>query len=767
MPKPKKVNKDDEAPKKRGNQGDFKGKRLTWLEARVDEYRGHSANKTLQTADWWTGLWADYWQTFPDWRQPTDSDAPVPDLDLDGFVASQGASSESGAVPIGPETEDAATLKAREAMEKTAMEAKKTAKMAEIEAKIKRWFGYRRNSSKSGKNPFDKWLVQLKHLDDRQPKRLHDYQVYMQDEDNNARINEEFKDRYPDKVGARNSIKWRAQIARDLLEEEGEEIKEEYRKRAEEEHQEAMAEYKAGVTVEGESDVEVQRRARELLIPTVQPLLNALREITGYHLTLIAGTTKEGVVDVRSAHSGQTARGKDFTAWNPASYKNNIVNNFLLYLAEADVAPVGPAPSASAPPPPDPAPAPQPLKPTSTPVPSPAPAPPPLNPSSAPVPSPAPAGAPPPPNPAPAPAPAPLNPASASASASAPPTPQQEDSEAMDEDEDDVFGGLKVGSPLRRQVGGMEGEARDSRIWAIKRMSQYDRNREANIIGTREKLSELGIADDLKTLLDELRGTKRQAGEGSKGSARKTKRAKKKKGDDDDFEAESGEEDDDGPQDEDENEDPPRQPSPTPAAKHQTRGKGKKLGKAARTPQTSLTEDGTPKWGADARVRLQSGGGGVDWEYVVGAWWEAELAASFSGPAKGQSVSLRPPQVSKWVGRGRTGDPSPPLVDLYEFATQWWRWWCALNPEWRRGGGPTGGRLHRTDGDWGGTMQAGPNGFLNVLMCLRWWRDAIKSNEPQLVHAWDEAVADVRWAVQHTWKVPPAAEGGGAGTGTA
>lgn len=38
----------------------------------------------------------------------------------------------------------------------------------------------------------------------------------------------------------------------------------------------------------------------------------------------------------------------------------------------------------------------------------------------------------------------------------------------------------------------------------------------------------------------------------------------------------------------------------------------------------------------------------------------------------------------------------------------------------------------------------GQNGFLNILMCLKWWRDALDVESPD----WEEAVNDVTWVLQ-------------------
>ncbi|KAJ7838440.1 hypothetical protein B0H13DRAFT_1643265 [Mycena leptocephala] len=157
-------------------------------------------------------------------------------------------------------------------------------------------------------------------------------------------------------------------------------------------------------------------------------------------------------------------------------------------------------------------------------------------------------------------------------------------------------------------------------------------------------------------------------------------------------------------------------------------------------------ENGVPKWAADARDLLRDGPGGAVWDGVLEEWWKHEEAAAFTGPPKGQQPKSRPKQVQGWIARARTGGPNPALIDVFAFASQWWTWWKALNPEWRRDGAVNGERLARSgEGEWGPIVQTGPNGFLNVLICLRWWRDVINAGE---MGAWEEALNDIKWVLE-------------------
>jgi hypothetical protein len=81
----------------------------------------------------------------------------------------------------------------------------------------------------------------------------------MQDEEKNAEINTVFAERHPELVKTKNTITYRSAIAHELFEAEDKEIKVEFRLKAEEDHKEAMEEYKGGV--DGNPDLEDDERA--------------------------------------------------------------------------------------------------------------------------------------------------------------------------------------------------------------------------------------------------------------------------------------------------------------------------------------------------------------------------------------------------------------------------------------------------------------------------------------------------------------------------
>ncbi|KAJ7462649.1 hypothetical protein B0H11DRAFT_1735123, partial [Mycena galericulata] len=106
---------------------------------------------------------------------------------------------------------------------------------------------------------------------------------------------------------------------------------------------------------------------------------------------------------------------------------------------------------------------------------------------------------------------------------------------------------------------------------------------------------------------------------------------------------------------------------------------------------------------------------------------------------KGHPAKKRPTEIGDWVQRARIKPPA--IAEPEEFGKQWWVWWIDINPAWRRTGTPM---LRDRDGPWGCMDYYGQNAFLNVLMGLKWWRDALGKASKE----WEEGVEDVTWVLQ-------------------
>ncbi|KAJ7886939.1 hypothetical protein B0H13DRAFT_1627717, partial [Mycena leptocephala] len=111
---------------------------------------------------------------------------------------------------------------------------------------------------------------------------------------------------------------------------------------------------------------------------------------------------------------------------------------------------------------------------------------------------------------------------------------------------------------------------------------------------------------------------------------------------------------------------------------------------------------------------------------------------------KAMGSKKRPTQVKEWVGRAHKASYTPYIADAAQFGRQWEAWWIEINPMWRQTDLPMG---RFTDGAWDTLDVPGRNGFLNILMCLKWWGDMLGPEEAEKSKEWMEAVTDVTWAL--------------------
>ncbi|KAJ7734410.1 hypothetical protein B0H16DRAFT_1246416, partial [Mycena metata] len=134
------------------------------------------------------------------------------------------------------------------------------------------------------------------------------------------------------------------------------------------------------------------------------------------------------------------------------------------------------------------------------------------------------------------------------------------------------------------------------------------------------------------------------------------------------------------------------------------------------------------------------------WEEMVDLWWNLESAGGFEGgKAKALSSKDRPTEVQWWIQRARK--VTPPIKNAAAFAASWMRWWYALNPTWRRGDGGIDSMAREgggEEGEWDAVDVRGGNGLLSVLVCLKWWRNALEEETKD----WVMAVADVTWVLE-------------------
>ncbi|KAJ7898152.1 hypothetical protein B0H14DRAFT_2265486, partial [Mycena olivaceomarginata] len=142
-------------------------------------------------------------------------------------------------------------------------------------------------------------------------------------------------------------------------------------------------------------------------------------------------------------------------------------------------------------------------------------------------------------------------------------------------------------------------------------------------------------------------------------------------------------------------------------------------------------------WAATSKTFLVNTDFGEGWVALVDAWYTREEKAGFEG-TQTLPARKRPREVKDWVSRTRNYTPS--ISDATALGEGWWSWWLDINPAWRGTSRP----LLRNEGSWASMNLFGQNGFLNVLMVLKWWRDAMPKASPD----WEEAISDVTWALK-------------------
>ncbi|KAJ7705147.1 hypothetical protein B0H16DRAFT_1254351, partial [Mycena metata] len=128
------------------------------------------------------------------------------------------------------------------------------------------------------------------------------------------------------------------------------------------------------------------------------------------------------------------------------------------------------------------------------------------------------------------------------------------------------------------------------------------------------------------------------------------------------------------------------------------------------------------------------------WKELVGAWRRLEESYGYASSTKSHPTTNRPKEVGVWVKNARKGTPA--IADVEDFAKRWWVWWKGINPTWRLRDGDL---VRDSSGSWDVLRCPGQNGFLNVVICLKWWHEVDEVGAPS--EEWTHAVSDVKWVL--------------------
>ncbi|KAJ7106175.1 hypothetical protein C8R44DRAFT_638607 [Mycena epipterygia] len=129
---------------------------------------------------------------------------------------------------------------------------------------------------------------------------------------------------------------------------------------------------------------------------------------------------------------------------------------------------------------------------------------------------------------------------------------------------------------------------------------------------------------------------------------------------------------------------------------------------------------------------------GKDWKAVFDLWWCLEKEDGFKTSTKSHRPARHPKQVGIWVKNARIGTP---VFSVEVLSNEWWAWWMDINPKWRVKDGKL---VEEGDGNWECLRCPGQNGWLNILVCLKWWYGGLDGESQD----WLRAIMDVKWALE-------------------
>ncbi|KAJ7720219.1 hypothetical protein DFH07DRAFT_784461 [Mycena maculata] len=203
-------------------------------------------------------------------------------------------------------------------------------------------------SERRSKNPFSNWLKGFQRPP-APPHKLPLPKFYMQQEQYAAKINARFKTTWEDQnLEEKYQLHWRCQCAEALLAEESADLKKKLESLRDAEYDTAVKTHKKHVVmIEDPEELDDEGRAecRKNIAQVVQPFLDGMSKLTGYHVTLIAGAgPPEGSANfsLTTLHAGRSyvpgigRQGLRFDQYEPDAFKKNVMGQFMKFLLETN-----------------------------------------------------------------------------------------------------------------------------------------------------------------------------------------------------------------------------------------------------------------------------------------------------------------------------------------------------------------------------------------------------------------------------------------------
>jgi len=136
---------------------------------------------------------------------------------------------------------------------------------------------------------------------------------------------------------------------------------------------------------------------------------------------------------------------------------------------------------------------------------------------------------------------------------------------------------------------------------------------------------------------------------------------------------------------------------------------------------------------------------GGTWESAVAAWLRYEATYAYHGASRATfPAKYRPKAISDWIQRRRSVKWRPGLLNLEEYQKGYWSWWRSLQPTWRKFEADT---TARDTGDWAAMDKPGVNGWLNVVVALFLWGNALREARADF-GSWHHVVEDATWVLE-------------------
>ncbi|KAJ3743032.1 hypothetical protein F5050DRAFT_1551295, partial [Lentinula boryana] len=113
---------------------------------------------------------------------------------------------------------------------------------------------------------------------------------------------------------------------------------------------------------------------------------------------------------------------------------------------------------------------------------------------------------------------------------------------------------------------------------------------------------------------------------------------------------------------------------------------------------------------------------------LVDQWITFERISNWQTKNTGLAKLNRPMELTTWINYGRYNKKRIKITPerVHQFAVNFWIWWSSLQPSWRAVGEdnrPLAAKEMKDD--WKSLDHYGQNGWLSLVVCLRWWGEGL------------------------------------------